>query len=208
MAQKSRTAQLNGLTSLAYVGVLPSSPTNFFIKQGAPTTNDYRNCYVGDMWLDNSSMYLTPSTPPTILNLWILSSVANKTATWVNFGVSTSGDVTTLTGNDGIPVGPTLGNINVVGDGITISITGDPLTSTLTASVIGSLGNNSSFLYIQDANVTNVTGDGTIYQLGDGAVVAVLLAHNERVGGDEVPCARLCQQIIIQQIIIILITAK
>lgn len=46
-------------------------------------------------------------------------------------------DVETLTGNAGGAVGPTGGNINVVGDGTTISITGNPGTSTLTASFIG-----------------------------------------------------------------------
>lgn len=47
-------------------------------------------------------------------------------------------DIETLTGNAGGAVGPTGGNINVVGDGTTISITGNPGTSTLTAAFIGS----------------------------------------------------------------------
>jgi len=46
-------------------------------------------------------------------------------------------DIETLTGNSGGAVGPTGGNINVVGDGTTIDITGNPGTSTLTASFIG-----------------------------------------------------------------------
>ena len=47
-------------------------------------------------------------------------------------------DIETLTGNAGGAVGPTGGNINIVGDGTTIDITGNPGTSTLTVSVIGS----------------------------------------------------------------------
>lgn len=43
------------------------------------------------------------------------------------------GDVLTLTGNTGGAVGPTGGNINVVGTG-TISVAGNPGTSTLTIS--------------------------------------------------------------------------
>lgn len=43
--------------------------------------------------------------------------------------------VETLTGNTGGAVGPTGNNINVVGDGATIEITGNPGTSTLTVSV-------------------------------------------------------------------------
>ena len=46
-------------------------------------------------------------------------------------------DVETLTGNSGGAVGPTGGNINVVGDTTTINIVGNPGTSTLTASLTG-----------------------------------------------------------------------
>lgn len=46
-------------------------------------------------------------------------------------------DLDTLTGNAGGPVGPTAGNINIVGDGTTITIFGNPGTSTLTASLVG-----------------------------------------------------------------------
>lgn len=45
-------------------------------------------------------------------------------------------DIETITGNSGGAVGPTGGNINVVGDGTTINIAGNPGTSTLTANVI------------------------------------------------------------------------
>src|ERR1700679_3315197 len=111
--QKSRTAQLNGLQALSYLGVLPSSPTNFIIKQSDPTTNDYRNVYVGDMWLNNASYYQVPSVVPNRRNLWILVSVANNIATWVHFG---SGTIETLTGNTGGPVSPDNNdNINVIG---------------------------------------------------------------------------------------------
>lgn len=47
-------------------------------------------------------------------------------------------DIETLSGNSGGAVGPSGGNINVVGDGTTIDIVGNPGTSTLTASFIGS----------------------------------------------------------------------
>ena len=51
-----------------------------------------------------------------------------------------SGDTETLTGNSGGAVGPSAGNINVVGDATTITIAGNPGTHTLTASVTGSVG--------------------------------------------------------------------
>lgn len=45
----------------------------------------------------------------------------------------------TLTGNSGGSVGPTdLGNVNLVGDGTTIAIVGNPGTNTLTVSLLGS----------------------------------------------------------------------
>ena len=51
-----------------------------------------------------------------------------------------SGATETLTGNSGGAVGPSAGNINVVGDATTITIAGNPGTHTLTASVTGSVG--------------------------------------------------------------------
>jgi hypothetical protein len=46
--------------------------------------------------------------------------------------------VSTLTGNSGGAVSPTSGNINVVGDGTTVTVTGNPGTHTLTISSTGS----------------------------------------------------------------------
>lgn len=46
-----------------------------------------------------------------------------------------AGYVETLTGNNtGSPVPPLAGNINVIGDGVTINVTGNPATNTLTIS--------------------------------------------------------------------------
>ncbi len=53
------------------------------------------------------------------------------------------GFIQTLTGNSGGPVGPTAGNINVVGTGV-ISVVGNPGTSTLTITPSGSIA--SSFI--------------------------------------------------------------
>lgn len=169
MQFKSRSAQLNGLTSLAYVGVLPSSPQNFLIKQSAPTTNDYRNVYVGDLWLDNSSEYDSPATIPTIADLWILVSVDSHVATWRNFG---AGDLETLTGNSGGAVSPTAGNINVLGDTVTVNIVGNPGTSTLTVSTVGtgvvsSLTGNSGGAVFPTAGNTNIVGTGGVTVSGN-----------------------------------------
>lgn len=46
------------------------------------------------------------------------------------------GFIDKIQGNTGAPVGPIANLINVVGDGITITIHGDPATHTLTASIV------------------------------------------------------------------------
>jgi hypothetical protein len=85
------------------------------------------------------------------------------------------GTVNTLTGNTGLAVSPLLGNINLVGDGTTITIAGNPGTHTLTASVIGTafvrtLSDNAGAL-------VNPTVGGNI-QLVAGANVTTTAAGN------------------------------
>lgn len=129
MAQRSRAQRLNGLFPLSYTGVVPVSPVNFVMDDRSPTINDSKNFYIGDLWLDISTQ------PPSTRNLWMLTSLAGNVATWDNFG---GGDLQTLTGNSGGPVSPDgAQNINVVGDGLGITIAGNPGTNTLTASLIG-----------------------------------------------------------------------
>lgn len=71
--------------------------------------------------------------------------------------------VQTLTGNTGGAVSPTANNINVVGSGV-ISVAGNPGTSTLTIS--SSAGSNTTNFYAYSSgNISNVTGDGTVYQI-------------------------------------------
>jgi C1q domain-containing protein len=67
--------------------------------------------------------------------------------------------VETLTGNTGGAVGPTGNNINFIGSGL-VNIVGTPGTSTLVASI-----NEQVVSAQQQANLNNLTGDGTLYQL-------------------------------------------
>ena len=163
MAQfKSRTQEKNGLGALEYLGVRPVSPQNFFIKQRVPTTSDYRNAYVGDLWLDNTSMYLSPSVAPDVDDLWILTSVVNNIATWRNFGTG-SGAIPSLTSNSGGPVFPLANNINIVGDGISIVGVGVPGTHTITLStsgtgVMSSLTGDNAIPVFPLAGNTNLIG--------------------------------------------------
>ena len=170
MVRRSRAQRLNGLFPLSYVGVVPTSPPNFIIDNRPPTVNDSKNFYIGDIWLDNSNSLLSPPISPTSSDIWILVSLSGNLATWVDFG---SGNLETLTGNSGGAVSPNgLGNINVIGDGTTITIVGNPGTSTLTVSTIGtgvmsSLTGNSGGPVFPTAGNTNIIGAGSITVTGN-----------------------------------------
>lgn len=85
------------------------------------------------------------------------------------------GTVTTLTGNSGGAVGPTGGNINVVGTGA-ISVTGNPGTSTLTISESGSVAttyNEDSGSATPVAGILNINGGSNITTAGAGNTVSI-----------------------------------
>lgn len=70
-------------------------------------------------------------------------------------------DIETLTGDTGGPVGPTGGNINILGGG-SITVDGNPMTSTLT--VTSNAGTEAFSADISDS-ILNATGDGTSYNI-------------------------------------------
>src|SRR5690606_26215280 len=133
MAQRTRSQRLNGLFPLSYTGVVPVSPVNFVIDNRPPTTQDYKNFYIGDLWLDMST-----NTPPTNSDVWMLVSVTNNVATWVHFGSGGAGFLHTLTGNSGGPVPPDVNdNIDVIGDvNVGITIAGNAGANTLTVTTV------------------------------------------------------------------------
>lgn len=146
MPQRSRAQRLNGLFPLSYTGVVPVSPVNFVMDDRAPTVNDSKNFYIGDLWLDTSSL---PDVAPKVDNLWMLVSLSRNDATWVNFG---AGNLESLSGNTGTnPVFPDVNdNINVIGDGITINVSGDG-ANTLTVSAIAGT-----------PSINTLTGDNSV----------------------------------------------
>lgn len=85
--------------------------------------------------------------------------------------------VTKLTGNVGGAVGPTSGNINVVGTGA-VAVTGTPGTSTLTISVSGSTAGSfptDAGTAVPAAGALTVTGGTNIGTTGAGSTVTVNL---------------------------------
>jgi hypothetical protein len=171
MGQRTRAQRLNGLFPLSYMGVVPVSPVNFIIDNRPPTQNDAKNFYIGDLWLDDSSTNQVPSVPPTAENLWMLVDLSGSVATWVHFGGGV-GNLQSLSGNLGTnPVFPDVNdNINVVGDGTSINVTGDAGTNTLTISAVGGEGADNfptdSGTAIPVAGVLNMKANNASVQCG------------------------------------------
>lgn len=147
-------AQLNGLNPLAYMGVRPSAPAQFLVETRNPTTID-KNYPLGTWWMNNNSPY----------DLYFLANLNQGVATWILISNSSSGTVNELTSNTGGPVPALAGNINVLGDGITITGVGNPATNTITFQTLGTgvvsdLTGNSGGPVSPLAGNINVVGDG------------------------------------------------
>lgn len=146
-------ALLNGINPLAYMGVRPSSPALYLIETRDPSTID-KNYALGTWWMNNQSPY----------KLWRLANLNAGVATWITVS-SAPGDLVTLTSNTGGPVPSLAGNINVVGDGVTITGVGNSATNTITFSLIGggaaieSITGNSGGAVTPLAGNINIVGD-------------------------------------------------
>jgi hypothetical protein len=143
--------RLDGTNVLSHIGVTPESVASDYIFKRDPTSKDYQNFNLMDRWLNYVNQVV-----------WVLVSKVNNIATWQRV----SGSVRTLTSNSGGAVGPdNVGNINVVGDGTTITGVGNPGTNTITLSVIGGMAASSfptdSGTATPSAGVLNVFG-GTL----------------------------------------------
>lgn len=165
---------MSGLTPpnvLSYLGqvVVP------FINRTFPPNDTFNDFNVPTIWIDTANE-----------NGYILVSKALGVADWVLLG-GMPGTVATLTGNSGGAVAPDAGNIDVVGDGTTIDIVGNPGTSTLTVSATGSIAS----LYTEDsgtatpsANNLVITGGSTgLTTSGSGNTVSLTGTLNLVHGG-------------------------
>jgi len=120
------TTPNNTYTSNA--GLSSSSPFVDVFETRDPTGNDTQYP-IQKKWLNTATS-----------NFWELvrftSSGGILQAVWVNLTAGSSGQVQTITGNSGGPLTPIGGNINVVGDGTSITAVGNPGTATDTLSVL------------------------------------------------------------------------
>lgn len=157
--------RLNGINPLSYLGANAVQPPDFVTKPRPPTSTDSKNFYLGQIWLDTGT-----NIPATANDVYMLVGLQGNSATWVAFG---GGDLQTLTGNSGGAVAPDgTFNINVVGDGTTINVTGNPGTNTLTISTVGTgvintLTGNSGGAISPTAGNINIVGTGVISVVGN-----------------------------------------
>ena len=146
--------KLNGINSMAYMGVVPLSPPELVIHPRPPTANDFRSFELGTIWIDCTNK------PPDNDDIYMLVSVANRVATWVAFGGSPLGSQT-ITGDSGGPVSPDgADNTNLFSGIVGLSFDGNPGAHTITLNsssgspLFQSLSDDASTLVYPDA-----TGD-------------------------------------------------
>lgn len=111
-------------------------------------------------------------TPATTDGIPVFIGSAGQLGTVGNGGTTM---VQTITGNSGGAVGPASGNLNIVGDGTTIQITGNPGTNTLTVVGLGGGGGDLSIL-------TGDTGSAT----ASGGTINVITGNSSQAAGSTV----------------------
>lgn len=111
-----------------YANAPYQGPVPFISDARSPTSFD-TNYPILTLWFNSATLELYFLGQKT-------SNLGYIQADWIHIA-SSAGNTETLTGNTGGAVGPdTNANINVKGDGTTITVTGNPGTNTLTISAI------------------------------------------------------------------------
>lgn len=93
---------------LAYLGVRASTPPNSVQFERAPTTKDFTQYQLGDLWLNTLTYdaYILVDKSSVLVGAQYV-----PTATWVNFSTGPSGPLETLTASDGSVASPVANNI-------------------------------------------------------------------------------------------------
>lgn len=147
-----------GINSLAYMGVNPTTPPQLVKYPRSPLPTDFQNFLLGTIWL-------VDDTP----EVWILVSLSQLNpegrALWIELTASASGNVSSLVTNSGTAT-PVAGVINVLGD--EIGITASAVGNTITLSLVGGGGaadqftTNAGFAIPDGAGNLNVFGGSNI----------------------------------------------
>lgn len=107
---------LNGINVLGYMGVNPTTPSNYKTYNRAPTTNDSMNFKIGDHW-----EWQDPQ------RLWVLVALIGGEATWKEIVFDAANEFPT---NAGIAF-PLAGVLNVLGDTTSVLTSGAGNTITI-----------------------------------------------------------------------------
>lgn len=148
--------ELQAANPMAYLGVRATIPPNYYKIRRPPTTKDYAGYVIGDFWLDTSSLYADPATPPTTANLWNLVDKDAGVATWINFAGGIMSAVLQIQGDSGGAQNPNSSGIFFFSGGTTgLAFNGTTNTETLTGTLaIANGGTNAT-------SMTNT--DGVVY---------------------------------------------
>lgn len=159
--------RLTGLNPLSYIGVEALTPPNVYVSDSAPTASDARNVYLGDIWLDKETQ-----------NLYILTSVAGGTATWMLIIGGGGAAVNFIT--DSGTATESGGNIFILGDGVAINTSGSGNTVTI------SMDTSPIFTNLTITNTLTVEGE-TVLENGlmlTGFTNGVLTTNNLGIVGE------------------------
>lgn len=150
-------------TTLAYpaTGTFPGSR---WIDTRNPTSSDYKNFEISTIWINQAG-----------LSSWIMVGRTATSGTWIEMATSGTG-VLMLTGNTGGAISPNMSNnMNIIGSGA-LTVTGTPMTNTLTISESGAVATS----YVEDSGVAvpvggilNIVGIGGLQTSGSGAFVSI-----------------------------------
>jgi hypothetical protein len=143
---------------LQYRGTAAQSPPNCFFSANDPTIYDTQGFSLLDFWLN------TLTTKVFVLTALTGNSLARRSiAQWTPLSSGSSmGNLSTVTGNDGVHVpGDVTGNINIIGTG-PISVTGNAATFTATIAIAPATNvTYGSALYSTNADTIGGINTGT-----------------------------------------------
>lgn len=160
-----------GRQSLQYLGSRAATPPNLVRLKRNPTTQDYKEFIIGDLWLNESTN-----------DLWYLANLTGNVATWIQLAGG-AGVLQSLTGDVGGAVSPNVSNTIFVLGGPGVQTNGNPATNTITIDITdpiatqydadtGSATPSSGVLNIVGTGGISTTGAGNTITIEDGGLLA------------------------------------